>query len=1615
MAKRLNKTMVAGLTFAGMAIITVAAAFLILSLQKRDPKPYIEQAEQAAARGEYEVAMQYYKRAAMRAQDSGRPTPATNANLVLAGDMALKAGMASEALQFWNNVMVNDPQNEDAQEKIVKFRMELAELSDASTAWQQLHQEAEKLCTINPKNYVGLHALGLAKINQQAIDPAYADEGRKLLMEAVEGDPTDPDFANDLARLYYGENRVADAENVYSGLLKVLGEQAEPDQEKLAKAYRYRGIFHAEGAFRLWAASPSAQTRSSLPEATQRQIDEADAKALADLTEAVRINPKDIDSHTALGQYWMMRWNRASEQDRALPENQELFAKAEESFKGAINLDKFHYVSYLRLATLYSMSNRPEDARKVLEERIKLGVKRDHYLAWQNLQFMAAIRNEAFQIDMRLLAALPRKVKSQEEADQETARIKSRMEDLYKETVQNTTAGENDINALYMRGQLLMLDNKKTEAIRTLEEARKKGFGLDPRIERALAVMYMETNQLGLAAETLDRLVKVTGGDATLWAMLAFVQNQLKRYDEAILAADKVLQIDPHHAGAMMEKANALTAQGNREAAAKVRESLAADIGQTNPIQAKITEASNLLFRAGEKDPPDKALIADGEKILREVLETNPLNVTALRHLIDISQMDKSRASEIRKILENAKAVAERKLTEPPTTTQQAPPEQRQNDERVLKQINTLLLASDETLSDEEKTRHYEEMLQEEKDPFVKAVGLSQLYARLGRNDEALKQLQEAYRLKPDDPAVVEQLFFGAIREKKWAEVDTLLAKAIQLGLDPSGEHFLRGRVLLARSEVPEYASEISEAVAHLRAGVQRYPSYSQGQLWLGMALMQIQNYDEALVAYQEALRLDPNNGPAAIGLARTYDLMGKEVEKTNALELANRLSPNHPWVRAEMEAREDRRNPQAAIERREKLRQQEPTDANNLVRLANLYFSVGQRDKAKEVYEQAYQQMPQNLRLVDMYSRFIRDQLKDYEGAEKLLRKLVEDVADKDPVQKAGAQLLLAAHLYTLLEQKRPEAPPFDQIADAFRLAGQWSDHSGVSIEIGTFFMNARLAAEAESWFRKAIAKAETDPSQKNNDRLARSRLIDLLIQMRDPSRADDIRKEIASYRAQYDEDFATLAEGEFASVSGRDAEAVQHFARYIERNPTNPMGYFRRGAVYFRQNKWKEAIADLQESVRLNPTFANHEPRLMLSRALQYDGQTDAAIREMRGLLDSGYSAPELVQQLVDIYVGLGRFEAAENLITPRFQSQPDQPSWPFLLAEIAGRQNQADNAIRYANQAAEISKYESRYLSYLLYTYFKFGRFDEVITFATNKLPEERRGPAVLMLVGSAYAGKASVPQAVEWYVKAIENKNAIFDGLFNIMNEDIKQRRLVTAEQLTTAVKERLQAHPKERGALYLLSALQEMQDDFAGEAKTLRDLLTDLSGEDERSQYEKFYCTRQLAIATHRQKDFAAARPLYESALAMRPNDVLTLNNLAYMLLDDLKEPKAALIYAKRALELAPADSNVLDTVGWCHVALGEYDQGIGRLREAIQINPLNVTSHYHVAEGLYRRSQISGNPNAAADLVAAKEACQQAHNLIMGSGRDPFGELAKIVQLGKQLGLNLEKEIPPRP
>lgn len=91
---------------------------------------------------------------------------------------------------------------------------------------------------------------------------------------------------------------------------------------------------------------------------------------------------------------------------------------------------------------------------------------------------------------------------------------------------------------------------------------------------------------------------------------------------------------------------------------------------------------------------------------------------------------------------------------------------------------------------------------------------------------------------------------------------------------------------------------------------------------------------------------------------------------------------------------------------------------------------------------------------------------------------------------------------------------------------------------------------------------------------------------------------------------------------------------------------------------------------------------------------------------------------------------------------------------------------------------------------------------------------------------------------------------------------------------------------------------------------------------------------ERALSQNRLQD---ARRLYEEVLSIRPDDVMTLNNLAWV--EGQLRLSGAIARAERALALAPDNPVILDTLGMLQVAAGDAEQGLKNLRRAVELGP----------------------------------------------------------------------------
>ena len=118
--------------------------------------------------------------------------------------------------------------------------------------------------------------------------------------------------------------------------------------------------------------------------------------------------------------------------------------------------------------------------------------------------------------------------------------------------------------------------------------------------------------------------------------------------------------------------------------------------------------------------------------------------------------------------------------------------------------------------------------------------------------------------------------------------------------------------------------------------------------------------------------------------------------------------------------------------------------------------------------------------------------------------------------------------------------------------------------------------------------------------------------------------------------------------------------------------------------------------------------------------------------------------------------------------------------------------------------------------------------------------------------------------------------------------------------------------------------------------------------------------RNLALLIQVNTDLAMAydllgmkkrcRAAYERVIALDPHNTLAMNNLAYLLAEEGIQLRQALRLATNAVMLEPENGVYLDTLGWVHYKLGNYELARQLLEKAISTGVNEADVYRHLAE-----------------------------------------------------------------
>ncbi|MFO0974583.1 MAG: tetratricopeptide repeat protein [Phycisphaerae bacterium] len=1184
-----------------------------------------------------------------------------------------------------------------------------------------------------------------------------------------------------------------------------------------------------------------------------------------DFKAAEALMPKLVDSHLAQARYWIIK-------------GRDGYENAITALKHGVEADPANGEPYLMLASIYNDSKRPEEELKALEQGLE-GVKKGKGFRFILSNYIRILLMKQALLN-RLRAAEITPAKRDE-------CLKAAQEWVDKAAGE---VGPDMLDVRLMKGFLMRAKGEIVQATHELEEVDKTmGRRKSVEVKWLLSDLYVTQNQNGAAVEALRDVITENPRATMAYLRLAATYIRMGDHEAAlrVLTSETVPEV-------------ARELQTNQQAALYRSECYRA-LGLTSKIEEerKAFESNS----AGDRYRNAQLLAVQGrseeaEKLLRDMLAEDGKNVGArvLLAQILLSHQDEAGA---RKAVDDGLAI--------------------DPENRGLRQLQ-LGLRSD--LDAETRKAKMIEFINEEKDPFTRSVIRYNFHFTRDEMKEAKVALDEAEKLNPSAPQVIDQQFNFAVRAKDWASAERYAQKDAEINSDGTKGRLMRGRLALAKGE---YA----QAITVLNEGLAEYPANADGWVQLATAYFMNKQVLEARNAADRAVKYNPSH-PMANRILGVLNLRaGKRTEARKNLELAAKFLPNDQVVKEQIQRLREEDDPASGIAPREQQRKEHPDNLENLSILARLYAKLKQADKADDAIKAAVALNPKDPAVVYELAMIYGKDLERPEEGEAILRAALQKAAGEE--EKSRFAMAMGQY-YQVLEMYAPAERQF-------LLAAKLNPTTTSAITVGEYYAQVNRPAEALDWFEKARNLAKADPSQMQ---LIHQRIVQLLIIMRDKDR---IEKEIDAYIAAYPSDEqGRLFRGFYYLQLGDVTRSEQAFKQQLELQPDSAMALWQLGQIHLLRNRWQLAIDELQRAKAFKPNAYDYEHRVSLARALIGSGRFDDGVAELQAILKDAPDRTGTVLTLLDVLLSAKppHLQEAENIAYTYMRRYPEDGRWPAVIGRVGMQSGDLNKAVDGYMQAVRASRFATAPVLSLLTALEAAQRYDDVIEFVTNRLPPSRRVrlPIAEASLAKAYASKKQMEEAAKSFQTALARARDDYESYRYVARA---MAEALGPEKALEQAKAQADAAKGSGEPLKIYMQLLYINKKFDEALRVCDEIIKGADRDDDLT----FGLAAQGIVLTTLKRGEEAVKK-YETVLKLDPNYALVLNNIAYVLCDELKRPKEALPYAEQAETIAPKDPNTLDTLGWALAECGRLADAEGALLRAVDLDAKSVPALTHL-------------------------------------------------------------------
>lgn len=371
------------------------------------------------------------------------------------------------------------------------------------------------------------------------------------------------------------------------------------------------------------------------------------------------------------------------------------------------------------------------------------------------------------------------------------------------------------------------------------------------------------------------------------------------------------------------------------------------------------------------------------------------------------------------------------------------------------------------------------------------------------------------------------------------------------------------------------------------------------------------------------------------------------------------------------------------------------------------------------------------------------------------------------------------------------------------------------------------------------------------------------------------------------------------FQSIAARAAQAtdtereslINNFERLLAIHPRDMQLLVGKAMLLQQQNKLPEALTTVQQALAIEDD--NVPAAILEARLLFAMDQAESALDRLLTLLQQNPDNQRLRLQYARLLTSIDLAQALEQfkLLVER---SPNNPELLLSLGLVANEQGEKEVA--------------AQAFARLLAT----GQHQDSAHYYLGRLAEEQE----------------DFNRALEHFLK-VEQGQDFLSALANAVDIMIRLGRLDDARARMIELRSRF---AQESVRLYQIEAQALARYQYLTEAESLVTEALTFNPDSTELLFTRATINEQRDMIDLAENDF-------RTIIRYQPNNATALNALGYTLADRTNRYHEALELIEKALNIEPNNAAIIDSMGWVQYRLGNYQEAILRLREALKALP----------------------------------------------------------------------------